>query len=263
MASPTEKIQSSAANAKEPLLPLDDRIVPSPQETKPLSRESSAQSLNLDEFQPSALESGKNLGSMNMDEFLLSIWSAEETRQTGAVQDPPAPSSDPLTGDMAAGPQQNLFLPENGEREEQLHKLGNCQDQGGRGGNADGEELCEGMTLEDFLMKAGVVPEGFRGSSPSGQGPNYYENSVNGVAPVATRRRNSGVESGGVLGAAGTGAVVSPRAVEEPVSQAASGGGRKRILESGGSADQGAERRQRRMIKNRESAARSRARRQV
>ncbi|TKY53086.1 ABSCISIC ACID-INSENSITIVE 5 [Spatholobus suberectus] len=43
-----------------------------------LGRQSSIYSLTLDEFQHTLWESGKNFGSMNMDEFLSSIWSAEE-----------------------------------------------------------------------------------------------------------------------------------------------------------------------------------------
>ncbi|CAF2379443.1 unnamed protein product [Brassica napus] len=43
-----------------------------------LGRQSSIYSLTLDEFQHALCENGKNFGSMNMDEFLVSIWNAEE-----------------------------------------------------------------------------------------------------------------------------------------------------------------------------------------
>ncbi|KAI4348973.1 hypothetical protein L6164_009632 [Bauhinia variegata] len=45
-----------------------------------LGRQSSIYSLTLDEFQHALCESGKNFGSMNMDEFLSSIWNAEENQ---------------------------------------------------------------------------------------------------------------------------------------------------------------------------------------
>ncbi|KAK9733612.1 hypothetical protein RND81_04G078600 [Saponaria officinalis] len=45
-----------------------------------LGRQSSIYSLTLDEFQHTVCENGKNFGSMNMDEFLSSIWSAEENQ---------------------------------------------------------------------------------------------------------------------------------------------------------------------------------------
>lgn len=45
-----------------------------------LGRQSSIYSLTLDEFQHALCESGKNFGSMNMDEFLSSIWTAEENQ---------------------------------------------------------------------------------------------------------------------------------------------------------------------------------------
>nr|AFO63293.1 bZIP14 [Tamarix hispida] len=46
-----------------------------------LGRQSSIYSLTLDEFQHTLCDGGKNFGSMNMDEFLNSIWTAEENQQ--------------------------------------------------------------------------------------------------------------------------------------------------------------------------------------
>lgn len=51
-----------------------------------LGRQSSIYSLTLDEFQNTLCESGKNFGSMNMDEFLNSIWTAEENQAHAHVQ---------------------------------------------------------------------------------------------------------------------------------------------------------------------------------
>uniref|UniRef100_A0A7I4C318 BZIP domain-containing protein n=1 Tax=Physcomitrium patens TaxID=3218 RepID=A0A7I4C318_PHYPA len=48
-----------------------------------LARQSSIYSLTLDEFQNALSEPGKNFGSMNMDEFLKNIWTAEESMGGG------------------------------------------------------------------------------------------------------------------------------------------------------------------------------------
>ncbi|KAH0882858.1 hypothetical protein HID58_058954 [Brassica napus] len=61
-----------------------------------LGRQSSIYSLTLDEFQHALCENGKNFGSMNMDEFLVSIWNAEENNnnnhQAAAASHPVPPS---------------------------------------------------------------------------------------------------------------------------------------------------------------------------
>ncbi|KAL1546957.1 ARM REPEAT PROTEIN INTERACTING WITH abf2 [Salvia divinorum] len=49
-----------------------------PPNNSPLARQSSVYSLTFDEFQSTIGGSGKDFGSMNMDELLKSIWSAED-----------------------------------------------------------------------------------------------------------------------------------------------------------------------------------------
>ncbi|KAL2545661.1 ABSCISIC ACID-INSENSITIVE 5-like protein 7 [Forsythia ovata] len=46
----------------------------------PLARQSSIYSLTFDEFQNSLAGPGKDFGSMNMEDLLKSIWTAEETQ---------------------------------------------------------------------------------------------------------------------------------------------------------------------------------------
>ncbi|GKA91928.1 protein abscisic acid-insensitive 5 [Tanacetum coccineum] len=63
----------------------------------------------LDEFQHTLTESGKNFGSMNMDEFLNSIWTAEENQAHAQVHPPPAATNTatsaamPSNGGAASG----------------------------------------------------------------------------------------------------------------------------------------------------------------
>lgn len=51
-----------------------------PPNNSPLTRQSSVYSLTFDEFQNTIGGSGKDFGSMNMDELLKSIWSAEDNQ---------------------------------------------------------------------------------------------------------------------------------------------------------------------------------------
>ncbi|XP_061373173.1 bZIP transcription factor 12-like isoform X2 [Gastrolobium bilobum] len=108
---------------------------------------------------------------------------------------------------------------------------GDDDDDGGDGGGGEG---LEEMTLEDFLTKAGAV----------------REEDIRGVVPSVINEGSSSVEAfgnGNGIGASSASASVGKgkrRAVEEPV-------------------DKATLQKQRRMIKNRESAARSRERKQA
>ncbi|KAH6800356.1 hypothetical protein C2S52_000820, partial [Perilla frutescens var. hirtella] len=56
-----------------------------PQNNSPLTRQSSVYSLTFDEFQSTIGGVGKDFGSMNMDELLKSIWSAEDNQNFGST----------------------------------------------------------------------------------------------------------------------------------------------------------------------------------
>ncbi|KAJ6407910.1 hypothetical protein OIU84_011256 [Salix udensis] len=148
------------------------------------------------------------------------------------------------------------------------------------------------MTLEDFLIKAGVVRE--QCTAPFQQQQRGLYESTNNNKPAVATGESPGRSGGYELPAASTAAVYGGRAgngggygqghgvgTVAPLSPMSSDGmvtnfdnsgnqfgidmgglrGRERIID--GPVEKVAERRQRRMIKNRESAARSRARKQA
>ncbi|KAG6640574.1 protein ABSCISIC ACID-INSENSITIVE 5-like [Carya illinoinensis] len=330
-----------------------------------LGRQSSVYSLTLDEFQHTLCESGKNFGSMNMDEFLTSIWIAEEnqavnntTTTTNVIAANNMSSHTQLSQSEAhteMGKAKQPSLPRQGSLtlpaplcrktvDEVWSEIHKGQHQSNSTSHKNGDNIqnpeCgarqptfEEMTLEDFLIKAGVVREpctmpvsqpqpqqqyGLYQNNNSTAGPSFSTRSTTGfgvaggVSTVPTHQTmpqggggaigessgyaGNGKRSGGyppgppapvcyggrvVNGGGGYGAAPA-MGVVAPVSPASSDGlcttqvdnsgnqfgldmgelrGRKRIID--GPVEKVVERRQRRMIKNRESAARSRARKQA
>ncbi|OMO82183.1 hypothetical protein CCACVL1_12037 [Corchorus capsularis] len=340
-----------------------------------LGRQSSIYSLTLDEFQHTLCESGKNFGSMNMDEFLTSIWNAEENQAINSNQNnnnntpiKQVSSSSNLNLSLSEtvisskGIAKQPSLPRQGsltlpaplcrktvdEVWSEIHRgqqgQGQGQGQNSNNNNSNVQSTSENntntnnnastrqptfgeMTLEDFLIKAGVVREQNMPPSapppPPPPQPQYglYQTSNNASVgqgfvprPIMAMGSNGGgfggnayhqtmAATGGVMGdasgyqaappqpaavcyngkvAAGGGYAPGPgMGVVAPMSPVSSEGmcnsqvdnaanqfgmdlglrGRKRIID--GPIEKVVERRQRRMIKNRESAARSRARKQA
>lgn len=325
----------------------------------PMARQSSLLSLTLDEIQSTMCEPGKNFGSMNMDEFLSNIWTAEEGSAMASVKE----GGGVAGAATAAACGEGAWDPKDHAPPVALHRQGSVslpptlcrktvdevwseiqrdhgqQQQQGlaappppsqppyqQSGIVPRQATFGEMTLEDFLIKAGVVREGgcIPCSSPQGLSPfslptsqqqlpeqqqqnqyggfpmvgmgygDHHRNpAADGVFHSFPQRRYqqqvpvgngyAGGGSGGRRTSNGHARVGSPGS---PVSSdgfgghwaqvggdgsradggAATGGGtgpagRKRIVDGPG--DRVFERRQRRMIKNRESAARSRARKQV
>ncbi|KAL5545864.1 hypothetical protein UlMin_005551 [Ulmus minor] len=343
--------------------------------------QSSIYSLTLDEFQHTLVESGKNFGSMNMDEFLTSIWTAEENQAfNGGNNNNGGNSSSNINGSnnshhhhhqlglgeitadkgIARQPsltrQGSLTLPAPlcqktvDEVWSEIHKgqvappppqpqqqtLDNNPESAAR------QTTFGEMTLEDFLIKAGVVREGEGSVEAPPRQPQYgiyHENNSPQVGPSYVNRPAMGViGSGGGVAVAGAPAIPTYQTMPQastsygeasvyagnggyppqaavgplppltapvpcyggrvvnggyaaaqplalpapPMSPVSSDGicgsqvdnsgnqygmdmvgirGRKRIID--GPVEKVVERRQRRMIKNRESAARSRARKQA
>uniref|UniRef100_B9HBJ5 BZIP domain-containing protein n=1 Tax=Populus trichocarpa TaxID=3694 RepID=B9HBJ5_POPTR len=296
---------------------VESPLQPDQQQTKnhafsSLGRQSSIYSLTLDEFQHTLCESGRNFGSMNMDEFLASIWTAEENQATatsanmsgnnqiiidnnasqvlndpyghrGASQQPSLPR------------QESLSLPAPLCRKtveevwSEIHKeqISGAENRGGNVQNpktAPRQPTFGEMTLEDFLIKAGIVRERCTAPFQQQQRGLYESNNNNRAAATGfVARPILGMAAGGGGGGGGNGggygqghgvgmvAPLSPASSDGMVTNFDNSGnqfgmdiggmGRKRIID--GPVERVVERRQRRMIKNRESAARSRARKQA
>ncbi|XP_068661816.1 protein ABSCISIC ACID-INSENSITIVE 5-like [Aristolochia californica] len=331
----------------EAVSPQEEPSRPGEEESNyPLFRQASIYTLTLDEFQHTVCEPGKNFGSMNMDEFLNNIWTAEENanatgcdgetggRHREADSGNRADSDGRIARQSSLSHQGSLSVPAPLCRktvEEVWSEIQRDQHQEERqssSGNLANDEVSEHaprqptfgeMTLEDFLIKAGVVREGCGPSSTQqkyaafgndrneeanyGQGMNLrfadHRSSGCGAAgyptyvPPPPPLQQQGGGSGGIVGEGGSyvgngksngsgfggvcyggrpaggngykgamGSPVSP--LSSDIGQAEMGGmrsGRKRIFD--GPIEKVVERRQRRMIKNRESAARSRARKQA
>ncbi|CAH2036267.1 unnamed protein product, partial [Thlaspi arvense] len=140
-------------------------------QSKPLARQSSLYTLTFDELQNTLGEPGKDFGSMNMDELLKNIWSAEETQaimtttsSIAAVQ----PSGGFAPGGNLLQRQGSLTLPRTLSQKtvdevwkHVMSKESGNGDMGNScGSDAPGRQQTLGeMTLEDFLLRAGVVKE--------------------------------------------------------------------------------------------------------
>ncbi|CAN1134118.1 ABSCISIC ACID-INSENSITIVE 5-like protein 1 [Linum perenne] len=206
-----------------------------------------------------------------MDEFLNSIWTAEENNHHHHTSTPTTPvvKNAGISKQPSLPRQGSITLPEklcrktvdevwseihNGKRSGQ-RKSGNHGGTSSSGANVQNagsvprQQTFGEMTLEDFLVKAGVVREQDGGGGSAAVPPPQQQQPY-GYAVV---RPASPVSSDNVDGAVGN----------NQYGMDMTGGfrGRKRVID--GPVERVVERRQKRMIKNRESAARSRARKQA
>lgn len=300
----------------------------------PLTRQSSIYSLTFDEFQNSL---GKDFGSMNMDELLKSIWTAEETQAMASVLGSGQGVVPSETFNLQR--QGSLTLPRTLSQKtvDEVWKDLIKEDGDFSGSHLQQREPTLGeMTLEEFLNRAGVVREestqpiaaqnnsaAFFGdtSRPNHQNPglilgfqqpaqnnavmgNRTADNKNSLTPIFPKQAtvtfsnsNFAQANNGYLANPGTrdpigrvgdasrnNGFVQTTVIQSgsPVSQLSSDGngmgnvdtssvspspyaftGSARVRRSGGTLEKAMERRHRRMIKNRESAARSRARKQA
>ncbi|BBH05165.1 Basic-leucine zipper transcription factor family protein [Prunus dulcis] len=252
------------------------------------TKQNSIFSLTLDEIQ---CKSGRNFGSMNMDEFLANIWSVEEenqTQQQPSQCDQDASDKDTTINPITLSRQGSFSIPtplckktvdevwSEIDRSRPQH-----HDPDGNISNSvapQRQQTIGEITLEDFLVKAGVVQESPSKSKPP---PPKMESTL---IQQQCGETNMGNEistcldsSFGIgrqcyipmLGRQSKVIVGEPSCVSaiekcHSLPESSSGGGaknKKRIID--GPPEVVVERRQRRMIKNRESAARSRARKQA
>ncbi|CAL9107938.1 unnamed protein product, partial [Musa textilis] len=322
--------------SRRQLIPLEDRDPLAATDLDlefPLMRQNTIYSLTLDEIQNAVCEPGKTFGSMNMDEFLTNIWNVEEIQAAAAANNnnevPINHLAESTAGRQAAEAaplrrQGSLTLPAPLSRKTvdevwaEIHRDAALRSQHVErasqegAGSAPRQPTFGEMTLEDFLIKAGVVREGYGGGPPGAPSP-HQQPVVPPPAPAAQQYGMAGfghvvgvvgyVDEQGLGSAAGVGnggysvgngfggrvgnGYAAAAAVRSPASPVSSegigggqvdntvagyvvdgprvgggGGGRKRPTD-GAAVDKVVERRQRRMIKNRESAARSRARKQA
>lgn len=130
----------------------------------PLTRQPSVYSLTFDEFQSTIGGVGKDFGSMNMDELLKNIWSAEETQvmasTSGAVGG--------CGGQEGLQRQGSLTLPRTLSQKtvDEVWKDISKEPEVGKDASDSGttnmpqrQPALGEMTLEEFLVRAGVVRE--------------------------------------------------------------------------------------------------------
>ncbi|KAJ4706813.1 ABSCISIC ACID-INSENSITIVE 5-like protein 2 [Melia azedarach] len=266
-----------------------------------LTRQGSLYSLTLDEIQTQLGNRGKPLGSMNLDELLKSVWTAEGNFQSepnhvsGMAIDYGCALASSLHRQESLTLSRDLSKKTVDEvwKDIQQKKTSNNQE---RSKAQERQTTLGEMTLEDFLAKAGVVTE----SAASGQknaGPVLEVNSIpasqqnlsqhgqwmqyqlpsvqphpqqqhqqNLMAvymPTHSIQQSLPVSANPILDSQYPESQMnmSPSSLMGTLSDTQTPG-RKRVA-PGGVVEKTVERRQKRMIKNRESAARSRARKQA
>ncbi|XXG52537.1 hypothetical protein AAC387_Pa03g0842 [Persea americana] len=265
-----------------------------------VGRQSSFYSLTLNEVQSQLGNLGKPFGSMNLDELIKNIWSVEADQVTGTDVEnvvassghhTPAPGLQHQGSGTLARTLSKKTVDE-AWREIQRGKVKKNEER-----KPQEQHLPFGeMTLEDFLMKAGVVPEtgeketrvegdlrnlegicnvGAVGGDDLMSGAKNFPQQAQWMMQYQPQQQNmmnafmSGHDSTQPLGVSAS-PLLDIGYSENPMAASPLMGtlsdtqtpGRKRVA-SGDVADKSIERRQKRMIKNRESAARSRARKQA
>ncbi|KAG8077101.1 hypothetical protein GUJ93_ZPchr0006g41897 [Zizania palustris] len=247
-----------------------------------LVRQGSIYSLTFDEFQTALGSARKDFGSMNMDELLRNIWTAEESQAIAA----PAAAAvvDAQQQQQPIQRQGSLTLPRTLSQKtvDEVWRdiLGFGTDAQvapapAAPAQAHRQPTLGEMTLEEFLVRAGVVREdmGQRIVLPPQAQALFPQSNV--VAPAMQ------FGNGIVPGVIGQGATVA-MTVAAPATPVGlnrlgkvEGGDLSSVspvlypfdpalrVRKGPTVEKVVERRQRRMIKNRESAARSRARKQI
>ncbi|XP_073150523.1 ABSCISIC ACID-INSENSITIVE 5-like protein 2 isoform X2 [Henckelia pumila] len=251
--------------------------------SNPLVSQGSLYNLTLDEVQNQLGDLGKPLISMNIDELLKTVWSVESNNHPGGIDYGP-PGQQP--GQPECGPslhrQPSVTFSRDLSRKT-VDEVWQDIQQGHKRSSLDRKRTLGEMTLEDFLVKAGVVVESSAGKNNSGsvfggvdvigipqqaQWMNYQIPSIPmqqlpAFMPSQSVQQTVPLGGNQIMDAAYPETQItmssSPRLGTLSDTQTP---GRKRVA-PGDFVEKSVERRQKRMIKNRESAARSRARKQA
>ncbi|KAL8133561.1 ABSCISIC ACID-INSENSITIVE 5-like protein 2 [Apium graveolens] len=255
-----------------------------------LGRQSSIYNLTLDEVQDQLGDLGKPLSSMNLDELLKSVWSAEANQGIGGVD-----FGDALPGNFGSSSslrRQSSVSLAKGLSKKTVDEVWQDIQEGQKKTRLDRKmrerkSTLGEMTLEDFLVKAGVVAEGEKNpgvvpvddpidlpqqSAPQ-QAP-WMQYPTPSVHQLAQQQQQQNMFSVFMPGPPipqtlpvtanpmmdGYADAMSPSALIDTVSDTQAPGRKRNVV---GVVEKTVERRQKRMIKNRESAARSRARKQA
>ncbi|PON42446.1 Basic-leucine zipper transcription factor [Parasponia andersonii] len=213
-----------------------------------LGRQSSIYSLTLDEFQHTLCESGKNFGSMNMDEFLTSIWTAEENQAINSNHTPNKNNSNNnhnnnnsniidhgggATSDHLALSEVSAEKGGGIARQQSLTRQGSLTLPGPLCRKTVEEPTFGEMTLEDFLIKAGVVREpsplavvaaaaalSQQQPPPQQQYGMYHSNSAGAGSSFVNRAAALGIGGGSGSGAGMSGAAAGGVAGYQAMQQA-------------------------------------------
>ncbi|KAH6794501.1 metacaspase 9 [Perilla frutescens var. hirtella] len=256
-----------------------------------LSRQGSLYSLTLDEVQNHLGDLGKPLSSMNLDELLKTVLTVEANNQTvegveheQSGQQPCQPASG-----SSLNRQSSVTLSRNLSKKT-VDEVWNDIQQEQKRSSLDRNVTLGEMTLEDFLVKAGVVAESSPGNNNLGsvigevdliglpQQAQWTSYSISAVPPQQQQQQQQSILPVYVPGHAiqqpiplGGNSVLDTAYPETQIISSSPLMGtlsdtqtpRRKRVASDDVAEKSVERRQKRMIKNRESAARSRARKQA
>ncbi|KAG2672569.1 hypothetical protein I3760_13G047300 [Carya illinoinensis] len=252
-------------------------------EFQPLVRQNSMYSLTLDEVQNQLGDLGKPLSSMNLDELLKNVWTAEANQSTVMDIEGTAQANQTVLQHQASLSLTSALSKKTvDEVWRDIQQSKNNEEKKSR----ERQPTLGEMTLEDFLVKAGVVAE--TSSEKKGAGPVVVDQNVAPQFPQQGQWMQYPPQQyqhpqQGMMGVympsqpipqpllIGAGAVMDAAYPENQVALSSplmgtmsdpQMPGRKRGIPED-MIERTVERRQKRMIKNRESAARSRARKQA